>query len=389
MKLLIAGGGTGGHIYPGIAVAEEVRRLAPQTEFLFVGSDRGLEGRVVPESGFDLSTIPARGVVRTRWWRLPFALFANLSAFFQALEIVRRFQPHVILATGGYVAFPVGIAARFLGTPLVLQEQNSVPGLANRVLSRFAQEVHVAFTEARTYLWRKSHLKLTGNPVRRIIFSTSRREAMQRFELEEGVPTLFVFGGSRGARRITEAALDAMERLAGSIRAQWILQTGRDDFPWARDRARTLEPRVQVLPYITQIHDAYAAADLVICRAGAMTLAEIAACGVPAILVPFPHAAYDHQEKNATSVAERGAASVILDRELTGERLAQEILQLLRERETLHRMSAHARTFARPGAAERIAKSLLAYGPEPVATERPAASERRHRPERRRRRRGG
>jgi UDP-N-acetylglucosamine--N-acetylmuramyl-(pentapeptide) pyrophosphoryl-undecaprenol N-acetylglucosamine transferase len=384
MRLLVAGGGTGGHIYPGIAVAEEVRRLAPATVFLFVGSDRGLEGRVVPESGFELATVPARGVVRTRWWRLPGALLGNLTAFWRALGIVRRFAPDAVLATGGYVAFPVGLAAKSLHRPLVIQEQNSIPGLANRVLSLFADEVHLAFTEARGHLWRKDRLKLTGNPVRRVIFSASRREALQRFGLAEGVPTIFLFGGSRGARRITEAALDAMRRLSGVIRAQYILQTGRDDHAWARAEAERIASGIQVLPYITQIHDAYAAADLVICRAGAMTLAEIAACGVPSLLVPFPHAAYGHQERNALSLAERGAARVLLDRELTGERLAQEILQLLRDRDALHRMSAHARTFARRDAAERIARSLLGRAPaaEPPGLEAAAA------PARPRRRRG-
>lgn len=360
VRVLIAGGGTGGHIYPGIAVAEELRRLRPETEFLFVGSDRGLESRVVPEAGFALETLPARGVVRTRWWRWPATAFANLAALFGALFIARRFRPDVVLGTGGYVSMPVGVAAWLTRRPLVLQEQNAVPGLANRVLSRFAREVHVAFSEARHYLWNKDHLKLSGNPVRRVILSGDRRTSRARFGLDEGVPTVFVFGGSRGAHRITEAALEAMRLLKGPLECQYILQTGKDDFAAARQAVEAVGVRAVVMPYVIHIHDAYAASDLVVCRAGAMTLAEIAACGVPAILVPFPFSAYDHQVKNAVSVTERGAASMILDAELTGERLAQEILRLLRDRETLVRYSAHARTFARLDAAERIAKSLIA-----------------------------
>jgi UDP-N-acetylglucosamine--N-acetylmuramyl-(pentapeptide) pyrophosphoryl-undecaprenol N-acetylglucosamine transferase len=366
---MIAGGGTGGHIYPGIAVAEELRRLDPKAKFLFVGSDRGLEGKVVPAAGFDLATIPARGVVRTKWWRLPMAAWGNLIACFKALNLVRDFQPDVVLGTGGYVSMPVGLAAWLMHKPLILQEQNSVPGLANRVLSKFAEEVHLAFTEARRYLWRRDRLKLTGNPVRRMILSGNRRSARARFGLDEKMLTVFIFGGSRGARRITEAALDAMRRLKGSIEAQYILQTGKEDFSQAKQETDSIGVRAVVFPFVTEIHEAYAAADVVVSRAGAMTLAEIAASGVPAILVPFPHAAYDHQVKNAQSLTERGAATMILDQELSGERLAQELLALLRDRETLVRFSAHARTFARPDAAERIARSLLSRDPERPATD--------------------
>jgi UDP-N-acetylglucosamine--N-acetylmuramyl-(pentapeptide) pyrophosphoryl-undecaprenol N-acetylglucosamine transferase len=372
MRVLIAGGGTGGHIYPGIAVAEELRRLRPETEFLFVGSERGLEGRVVPEAGFALATLPARGVMRTRWWRLPAATFWNAVALVRAFLVLRRFRPDVVLGTGGYVALPVGLAARLSGRPLLLQEQNAVPGLANRVLSLFAEEVHVAFSEARRWLWRKDRLRLSGNPVRRIILSGDRRTARGRFGLAEGLPTVFVFGGSRGARKLTDAALEAMRHLRGTLDCQYILQTGREDHARAHEAVEKLGVRATVLPYVMQIHEAYAAADLVVCRAGAMTLAEIAACGVPAILVPFPYSAYDHQVLNARSLAERGAAVLILDADLTGQRLAQEILRLLRDREALVHLSSNARTFARLDAAERIAQSVVAWAQPRAAAAAPA-----------------
>ena len=366
MKILIAGGGTGGHIYPGIAVAEELRRLRPDAQFLFVGSDRGLEGRVVPEAGFALETLPARGVVRTRWWKLPASAWGNFVAFVRALGLMKKFNPDVVLCTGGYVSLPVGLAAWWAKKPLLLQEQNSVPGLTNRILSAIAVEVHVAFTEARPYLVKKDRLRLSGNPVRRVILSGDRRSARQRFGLDEQAPTVFVFGGSRGAKRITEAAIQAMRDLRSSLDAQWILQTGKEDFNTAKVEAEAAGARAVIMPYIIQIHEAYAAADLVVCRAGAMTLAEIAAVGVPSILVPFPYSAYDHQVKNAESLAERGAAILVKDEELTGERLAQEVLRLLRDREALVRTSAHARTFARPDAAERIAKSLISWAELPL-----------------------
>ena len=365
MRVLIAGGGTGGHIYPGIAVAEEIMRLDPEAAILFVGGDRGLEGRVVPEAGFELVTIGARGLPRRSLWRVPAALFANAWAQLIALGIVRRFRPDVVLGTGGYVSAPVVVAAWLLRKPVLIQEQNSVPGLTNRWLAKLANEVHLAFSESRNYFNRKDHLRLTGNPVRRMILSGDRRQALARFGLSESVPTVFIFGGSRGARRINEAALDAMSRLKGQVDAQFILQTGKEDFAWAKGRAEELGLPATVVPYLTHIHEAYAAADLVVCRAGAMTLAEIAACGVPAILVPYPFAAYNHQEINAQNLAERGGAVLILDGDLTGERLATEVQRLVRDRQALIRMSTNARKFARPDAALRIARSLLEWARHP------------------------
>lgn len=365
MRVLIAGGGTGGHIYPGIAVAEELKRIAPDTQILFVGGDRGLEGRVVPEAGFELATIPARGLPRRAWWKVPGALAQNGGAFAKAMGILNSYKPDVVLGTGGYVSAPVVVAAWLAKKPVLLQEQNAVPGLTNRALARVADEVHVAFTESRSWFARKDRLKLSGNPVRRMILSGDRRQALARFGLSEQAATVFVFGGSRGARRINEATLEAMARLKGGLNAQFILQTGKEDFAWAKERAEREQLPVTVVPYLTHIHEAYAAADLVVCRAGAMTLAEIAACGVPAILVPYPFAAYDHQVTNAQNLAERGGAVMILDADLTGERLATEVQRLVKDRPTLIKMSSNARRFARPDAAERIARSLLDWGSRP------------------------
>ncbi len=361
MKVLIAGGGTGGHIYPGIAVAEELKRLDPTIEIRFVGGDRGLEGRVVPEAGFELVTIGARGLPRRAPWKVPGALLANAGAFFSSIGIVNSWRPDVVLGTGGYVSAPVVVAAWLARRPVVLQEQNSIPGLTNRLLARVADEVHLAFSESRGWFARKDRLKLSGNPVRREILSGERKPALARFGLAEGLPTAFVFGGSRGARRINEATLEAIQKLRGHLGAQFILQTGKEDFAWAKEKAEAQGLPVTVVPYLTHIHEAYAAADLVVCRAGAMTLAEIAACGVPSILVPYPFAAYNHQEVNAQNLAERGGAVMIKDGELTGERLAHELSRLLKDRETLIRMSANARRFARPDAAQRIARSLTEW----------------------------
>ena len=370
MKVLIAGGGTGGHVYPGIAVAEELMRIRPDAQVLFVGGRRGVEAQAVPEAGFRIRFVITRGLPRRAWWRWPAALLANAAGLIQALAVVMAEKPDVVLGTGGYVSGPVALAAILLRRRLVLQEQNSIPGLANRWLARVADEVHLSFTEARGYFARKDNLKITGNPVRSYVLGGDRSTGMREFGLAVGKPTVFVFGGSRGAHRVNQAGVDAMRRLKGRVDVQFILQTGRDDYEWARQTVEAEALPARVVPYLREIQLAYAVADLVVCRSGAMTLAEIAACGTPAILVPYPYAAHNHQEVNARNLVERGAAALILDRELGGERLAREIAHLLADRQTLRRMSAHARTFARPDAAERLARSL-----ERLAAGRPEAPE--------------
>ncbi len=367
MKVLIAGGGTGGHVYPGIAVAEEIQRMRPGFEILFVGTRRGLESQAVPEAGFRIRYVLTRGFPRRAWWRWPWAVLANLIGLVQALWVVMSERPSVVLGTGGYVSGPVSLAAWMLGRPLLLQEQNSVPGIANRWLGRIADEVHLSFVEARSYFVRKDNLKVSGNPVRAHILSGDRTTALEEFGLDPGRPTVFIFGGSRGAHRINEAAIDAMRRLKGRVDVQFILQTGREDFEWAKGVVDAEQLPARVMPYLRRIHMAYAAADLVVCRSGAMTLAEIAACGTPSILVPYPHAAHDHQVINASNLVDRGAAAMILDRELTGERLANEVAHWLSDRQGLSRMSANARTFTRPDAAERIVRSLERWGQGRVA----------------------
>ena len=378
MKILIAGGGTGGHVFPGIAVAEELRQSHPEVEVLFIGGKRGLEAQAVPEAGFKLRTLPTAGFPRRRWWRWPWAAVVNAFGFLQAIWVVMRERPKAVLGTGGYVSGPVSVAAKLLGVPLLLQEQNSIPGLTNRWLARIADEVHLSFLEARRYFPRRDHLKVTGNPVRAYILAGEREPALREFRLEAGRPTLFVFGGSLGAKRINAAAVDALRRLKGRVDVQCILQTGREDYESVKQVVEKEQLPATVLPFVKKMHLAYAAADLVVCRAGAMTLAEIAVCGRPSILVPYPFAAHDHQRVNAANLADRGAAVVIEDGELTGERLAQEIAHLLSDRTTLSRMSANARLFARPDAAARLARSLVSWAEGNaggVTAEEPAVEE--------------
>jgi len=378
MKVIIAGGGTGGHVFPGIAVAEELRAQHPHVDVLFVGGRRGLEAQAVPDAGFRLRTLATAGFSRRRPWTWPWAAVVNLFGFLQALWVVSSERPRAVLGTGGYVSGPVSVAAKLLGVPLLIQEQNSVPGLTNRWLSRIANEVHLSFLEARRYFPRRDHLKVTGNPVRAVILSGEREQALREFRLDARRPTLFVFGGSLGAKRINAAALDALRRLKGRVDVQAILQTGREDHEAVRQAVEQEQLPATVLAFVREMHLAYAAADLVVCRAGAMTLAEIAVCGRPSLLIPYPYAAHDHQRVNAANLADRGAAVLLEDAELDGERLAREIAHLLADRQALSRMSANARLFARPDAAARIARSLVAWGEGTAGRETETAIEEGH-----------
>lgn len=361
MKILIAGGGTGGHVFPGIAVAEELKAHHPEVEVVFIGGKRGIESTAVPEAGFRLRLLPTAGFPRRQMWRWPGAALVNLWGLLQAFLILLTERPKAVLGTGGYVSGPVSVAAKMLGIPLLLQEQNSIPGLTNRWLARIADEVHLSFLEARSHFPRRDHLKVTGNPIRRYIVEGEREQGLREFRLSSGQPTLFIFGGSLGAKRITAAAVEALRRLKGRIGVQCILQTGKEEFESVQATVAQEQLPATVLAFVKKMHLAYAAADLVVCRAGAMTLAEIAVCGRPSILVPYPFAAHDHQRVNAQNLADRGAAVVIEDAELDGERLAKEIAHLLADRTALSRMSANARLFARPDAAVRLANSLVSW----------------------------
>lgn len=359
MRFIFTGGGTGGHVFPGIAVAEALKSLAPDAEILFVGGAHGLEATAVPEAGFAFRAIPARGLLGKRILAIPSVLWTLLRGITASYGILRRFDPDVVFATGGYVSGAVALAGRLLGRPLVLHEQNSVPGMTNRVLSRTAAEVHLNMPGARRHFPRRDRLRLSGNPIRRSVLEGDRDRGLREYELDASRTTVLVVGGSQGARSINRAAADAISLLSSRDDLQFVLQTGRRDYELVRGRLGRRREWVRVRAFIANMGDVYRAADLVVARAGAMTLAEIAVNGRAAILVPFPHATHDHQEANARVLVEAGAATVIPDRELGGDRLASEIAKIVDTPRKLREMSGSALRMARPDAAERIARALI------------------------------
>jgi UDP-N-acetylglucosamine--N-acetylmuramyl-(pentapeptide) pyrophosphoryl-undecaprenol N-acetylglucosamine transferase len=264
----------------------------------------------------------------------------------------------VVVVTGGYVSGPVGLLARARGIPVVLQEQNSVPGATNRWLTLLAAEVHISFLESRSYFRRRDNLKVTGNPIRRSLLRQDRGSAYDTLRLDPQMRTLLVFGGSRGAARLNRALAGALPLLARVPRLQVLWQVGGEDEEWARGEAAKASFPVRAMPFIQRMDAAYAVADLAVCRAGAMTIAELTACGVPAILVPYPHATNDHQTHNAQGLVDRGAAEMVSDADLEPADLARRVEALLRDETRLRRLGRNARAFSRTNAAERIAASL-------------------------------
>lgn len=356
---LFAGGGTGGHLYPAIAIAAELRRLNPQAEIHFAGTARGVESRIVPELGYPLHRIAIRGFARRRFWinlALPFLLIWSLV---QSLMVVRRVQPRVVVGTGGYVSGPILLAAHLLGRPTLIQEQNSYPGVTTRLLARWVDRVHLGFAEALPYFAGRKNVHATGNPVRDFKVEATPAEARRHFGLAPERPTLLVFGGSQGARVINEAVIGTVKRLLAESEMQLIWSSGKWNQEAVRQALVGCEERVWMTDFITEMPLAYRAADVVMSRAGALTLAEIAVCGLPSILIPFAAAAGHHQEANALALAQRGAALVILERDLPRHDLAAEILALLGDAGRREQMGRIAREAAFISASTDLARAVM------------------------------
>lgn len=342
--VMVMAGGTGGHIFPGIAVAEALR--AKGWRVVWMGNPDGMEARIVPARGYETAWVrfgALRGKGLVRKLMLPVNL---LSGFWQALRELRRAKPDVVLGMGGYITFPGGMMAALLGRPLVLHEQNSVAGLANRVLARVADRVLTGFPDAfQKAAW-------VGNPVRAEIAEVA--PPTERFDGREGPLRILVVGGSLGAAALNEAVPAALGRLPVEHRPSVVHQAGEKQIERLRMAYSRARVEGDLRPFIDDMASAYAEADLVICRAGALTVAELATVGAASLLVPFPHAVDDHQTGNARFLAEHGGAYLLPQTELNAERLAGILASIDRPR--LLQMAEHARALARPLAAAEVAR---------------------------------
>lgn len=347
MKMLLAGGGTGGHLFPAVALAQQLLAQDPGAKVLFVGTERGLERRLLPKLGLPLATVDMVGVVG-RGWKGRLEIVPKLvRSLFQARRILKDFGPDVVVGVGGYASVPILLAARLGGVPYLIHEQNAIPGLSNRVLARWARLVCLSFPGSGEAFQRTPTL-VTGNPLRPGFDKVAEKIGEQGH--------LLVFGGSRGARAINRAVVDMLPILkAWENRPRIYHQTGDEDFDEVEQAYRAAGyDQARVVPFIDDMAEAYDQARLVICRAGATTLAELAACGRPAVLIPFPYAAADHQTANARMMESAGAARVLIQDELSAEALAAQVEKLLGDHAVLQSMADEGRKLGQPEAAGKI-----------------------------------
>lgn len=360
LRLLFAVSLTGGHTVPALGVAAAVRKRHPDTIIRFAGVARGVEARLVPRAGYVLDTLPVIGLKRRLHLdllRFPWSLLRGICSSFR---ILISYHPHAVICTGGHVSGPVGVAARLLGIPLVLHESNNYPGLTVRLLSRAARQVYLAFEGARRRVGGREKL-VVGNPIRDGWRRVDRKEARRRLGLDVDRVTLFVTGASQGSMGINRALADALNVL--TERGYQILwQTGREGYPAAASAARRCDGRVVVREFIEDMALAYSAADLALTRAGAITVTEMTQLGVPALMVPLPLAAEDHQVHNAKAVVRAGAARMVRESELSAERLVQEVSWMIDATGLLSDMARRSRALAVPDAAARMVEGMAHRG---------------------------
>lgn len=364
LTVVFAGGGTGGHLFPGIAIADEVKRRIPGAEIIFVGTRGKIEERVVPAAGYRFAPIWISAFNRSLRWPLLLFPLKLVVSLVQSFMLLRRVWPDVVVGTGGYVCGPPVYVASLLGIPTILQEQNSYPGVTTRMLAGRATEVHLTFDSSRRFVGRAKAVFVTGNPVRSTMGASDRQSAAAFFGLDPSVPTVLVFGGSLGATSINNAfrtSLDAL--LRRNVQVIW--QTGRIDAIGVQNMVATTgeeaQQRVKVLPFIERMDLAFAASDVAICRAGATTLAELALAGLPSILVPYPFAAADHQTENARAMVQAGAALLCADKE-AADQLLPLLQSLLDNPAKREEMARKARAMAKPEAARTLADAVIRLG---------------------------
>ncbi|NPV26577.1 MAG: undecaprenyldiphospho-muramoylpentapeptide beta-N-acetylglucosaminyltransferase [Firmicutes bacterium] len=360
MRVVLTGGGTGGHIYPALAIARGLKESQPKVKILFVGTQQGMEATIVPKEGYRFRTVTAEGLERRVSWRIIKTGVKLIKGFIEAYRVLRDFQPTVVVGTGGYVCGPVVMVASLMGLPTVIHEQNALPGITNRFLAGRVDRVLTTFPDSVRHFPKSARVFVTGLPIRSEILRVTREVGARCLKIDPAKFTLLVVGGSRGAQSINRAMGQVLLAWQNRHDRQIVFVTGQAGYD---DTMANLQEmgidlakcgNIMVTPYVYDMENALAVADLVVCRAGAATLAEITAKGIPAVLIPYPFAAENHQEFNARSLVERGAAELILDRELSGERLLGVLDRLFSDRKRLARMAAASKSCGQPDALDEI-----------------------------------
>ena len=357
LRITIAGGGTGGHLFPGIAIAQEFMLRDLQNEIIFVSTGNPLEKRILSRLSYALERITVEGIKGRGLWNQFKSICKLPKGIFDAFRILRRFKPHLIVGLGSYSAGPVVLAARLLGLKVVLCEQNLLPGITNRLLSRFADIIFTSFEESKSH-FASGNVRFTGNPVRHDILGDGRSLNSENGLEHKPKPfTVLIIGGSQGAHRINVTVAEALNLMDRKVDLRFIHQTGTADENLVRDAYTQHGVPSIVQAFFDNMAEHYQNADLIVCRSGATTVAEITALGKASLFIPFPYAADDHQALNAGSLTNNGAAEMILEKDLTAEVLAGKINHYAKHPEELAEMAHKARAFGNPNAAADIVDS--------------------------------
>jgi UDP-N-acetylglucosamine--N-acetylmuramyl-(pentapeptide) pyrophosphoryl-undecaprenol N-acetylglucosamine transferase len=359
LRFIISGGGTGGHIFPAISIANALKQKHPEAEFLFVGAEGRMEMEKVPNAGYKIVGLPVSGFDRSHLFRNVKVLFRLFKSISMAKKIVRQFKPDVVIGVGGYASGPTLYAAHKLGIPILLQEQNSYAGVTNKILAKKASRICVAY-ENMDRFFPKEKIILTGNPVRQDFMEIKpySAEAYDYFGFKPDKKTLLIVGGSLGARTINQSVIKGLELLKKSgIQVLW--QTGKLYYENAKQEAQASDnPNLLATDFVMRMDYAYAIADLVISRAGASSISELSLLGKASILIPSPNVSEDHQSKNAMALVERGAAKMITDKDAP-EKMIPEALKLINNEEELNLLGTNAKKMAQLDSADRIAEEVL------------------------------
>ncbi len=360
MRLILSGGGTGGHIYPALTLIDAIKNKKPDAEFLYVGTEKGLEADIVPKAGINFTALKLEGGLERRFTLENISRAANaVWSIKHASDIVKNFKPNAVVGTGGYVCGPILLAASLMKVPTLIQEQNAVAGVTNKILSKFVDKIAVGTRDALKNFPPNKTI-YTGNPIRKEVLAAKKSDGLKEFGFTEDKPIVLISGGSRGARSINNAMIDVLKSAAQKNSAQFLHVTGKGEFDSVMKKLSDLDaPNIKIVPYLYNMPTALAMADLAVFRAGATGLAELTARGVPAILIPYPYAAENHQEFNAKSLVEAGAARMILNKDLTAEILSAQLEELLSSPEKLKSMAEASLSLGKPLAADEIADMIL------------------------------
>ena len=363
MRVIVTGGGTGGHIYPALAIADKFKEIDSETEVLYVGNEEGIEKEVVPDNGYDLKLVTARWFDKKTPGEFVKTGIAVSKGIAQSKKIIREFKPDVIIGTGGFVCVPMLMAGHLMKVPTYIHEQNAFPGLANRMLERFVDSIFLGFPDAARFFKMPQKLIEAGNPVRRSFFTISKAEAREKLEIPQEDFVVFSFGGSLGARKINDVAFELAELFNGHEGVTLIAGTGKwmheDALQRLKEKGIEIKENVRIKGYIENMDLHLLASDLIISRAGALSVAEITVCGKAAIFIPYPYATGNHQYFNAKSVADKGGAILIEENDLNTEDVVKHVLSLKNDREKLMNMCKASRSCAPDRALDIICGKII------------------------------